>query len=174
MFANPEENIGRLYLKEGEKVADFGAGTGAYAIAAGKKVGGGGKVYAVEVQDTLLPRIANAAREAGLSNVKTLWGDIEEVGGTAIPDQSVDAVILSNVLFQVEDKNGLLREVSRVLRRGGRILFIDWKDSFGNLGPTPEMVMAPDATEELFLRNGYSVKERFDCGIYHYGFLFER
>jgi ubiquinone/menaquinone biosynthesis C-methylase UbiE len=98
MFANPEENIGRLHLKEGEKVADFGAGTGAYAIAAGKKVGGGGKVYAVEVQDTLLPRIANAAREAGLSNVKTLWGDIEEVGGTAIPDQSVDAVILSNVL----------------------------------------------------------------------------
>jgi ubiquinone/menaquinone biosynthesis C-methylase UbiE len=174
MFANPEENVARLHLKEGEKVADFGAGTGAYAIAAGKKVGGDGKVYAVEVQDTLLPRIANMARDAGLSNIKPLWGDIEEVGGTAIPDQSLDAVILSNVLFQVGDKKGLLAEASRVLKRGGRVLCIEWKDSFNNLGPSPDAVVSSGAAEEYFVRSGFHEKERFDAGSHHYGFIFEK
>ncbi len=174
MFANPEENVARLHLKEGEKVADFGAGTGAYAIAVGKKVGGNGKVYAVEVQDTLLPRITKAAQEAQLSNIKPLWGDIEEPGGTAIPDQSVDAVILSNVLFQAEDTRGLLAEVSRVLRRPGRVLLIDWKGSFNNLGPHDDRVVSPEAAEEMFIRAGFRERERFDVGSYHYGFVFEK
>jgi ubiquinone/menaquinone biosynthesis C-methylase UbiE len=174
MFANPEENIGRLYLKEGEKVADFGAGTGTYAIAAGKKVGGDGKVYAVEVQDTLLPRIANAAREAGLSNIKPLWGDIEELGGTAIPDQSLNAVVLSNILFQVEDMKGVVGEVARVLKRGGRVLVVEWKGSFNNLGPAPDAIVSPNTVEELFVRSGFTEKEHFDAGAYHYAFIFEK
>lgn len=174
MFANPEENVARLHLKEREKVADFGAGTGAYAIAAGKVVGRNGSVYAVEVQDTLLPRIANAAREAGLSNVKTLWGDIEELGGTSIPDNIIDALILSNVLFQSEDIHALFEEVRRVLKPGGRVLVVEWRDSFNGLGPQPDMIVSPSSVQDTCSRGGFSEKESFDAGEHHYGFIFEK
>ncbi len=174
MFANPEENVARLHLKEGEKVADFGAGTGAYAIAAGKAVGRDGSVYAVEVQDALLSRITNTARDAGVSNIKVLWGDIEEKGGTSIPDGVVDAVILSNVLFQVEDMRALFEEVRRVLKPGGRVLVVEWRDSFNGLGPQPDRIVAPSAVQEVCSRGGFSEKESFDAGTHHYGFIFEK
>ena len=153
MFANPEENVARLHLKEGEKVADFGAGTGAYAIAAGKVVGRDGSVYAVEVQDALLSRITNTARDAGVSNIKVLWGDIEEQGGTTIPDGIIDAVILSNVLFQVEDMNALFEEVRRVLKPGGRVLVVEWRNSYNGLGPQQDMIVALSSVQEVCSRS---------------------
>ena len=110
MFTKPEQNILHLGLKEGMRVADFGAGTGFYSRAASERVGYTGKVYAIEVQKDLVKKLESEVKHWGLSNVDCIWGDIERRGGTKISDQSMDAVIVSNVLFQAEDKLGLIDE----------------------------------------------------------------
>ena len=57
MFSNPEQNVLQLGLREGMRVADFGAGSGAYSLASGKKVGHTGHVYAIEVQKNLVKKL---------------------------------------------------------------------------------------------------------------------
>src|SRR3989304_6670235 len=128
MFTNPVKNLKALGLRENDIVADLGAGTGFYAVAAGRMVPQG-KVYAVDVQKDFLMTIKSKAREANLPNVETLWGDVEKLGGTKIGDEVVDVVIASNILFQVENQERFLEEAKRILKPGGRVLLVDWSDS---------------------------------------------
>ena len=154
MFADPQGNIEQFGLQDGMIVADLGAGTGAYTIAAARKVMGNGRVYAVEVQKEVLSSLENSVAKEGLSNVEVLWGDIERLGGTKIGDRKVDAVIASNVLFQVEDKKGFVQEIKRILKPEGKVLLIDWQDSFGGMGPQGADIILPDAAKMLFKQEG--------------------
>src|SRR5437870_3704963 len=102
MFSAPEKNIDQLGIEPNKIIADFGAGSGAYTIAAAKALNGTGKVYAIDVQKDLLTRLENTCREQHLSNVGFVWANLEQPGGAKLADQSVDIAILSNVIFQVE------------------------------------------------------------------------
>mgnify|MGYP001611913285 FL=1 len=170
-FTNPINNINELGVYEGMIVADLGAGTGAYTIPLAERVGEKGRVYAVEVQKDFLTNIRTAAEARGLKNVELLWGDIERLGGTKIKDESVDAVVISNVLFLAEDKAGLLRETRRILKVGGKLLLIDWGGSFNNLGPAPEMVVTAGTARALCEAEGFVLKKEILAGEHHYGFV---
>lgn len=172
MFSNPEQNIAQLGLREGMRVADFGAGNGAYSLACGRAVGHTGHVYAIEVQKNLLKKFEGEIKEWGVSNVECIWGDIEKKGGTKIADQSMDAVIISNVLFQAEDKLGLIDEARRVLKKDGKILLIDWSASFNNMGPTPDHVVTPEVATELFTKRNFKFLEKITTSPHHYGIIF--
>ncbi|MBU0722856.1 methyltransferase domain-containing protein [Patescibacteria group bacterium] len=173
-FADPKNNIDQLGRIEGMKIADFGAGTGAYSIPLAKKVGDSGRVYAIEVQKSFLLNISTAALQENLTNVKVLWGDIEILGSSGLADQIIDIVVIANVFFSVEDKKEVVAEASRVLVPKGQILFIDWKDSYGGVGPQPDMVVSPEKTRELFEQGGFFLEKEFPAGDHHYGFIFTK
>lgn len=173
-FSDPQHNIKQFGLHEGMTIADLGAGTGAYTIASAREVGGEGRVYAVEVQKDLLQNIKNAASDAGLSNVEVVWGDIERNGKTKIKDRTVDAVIIANVLFQVEDMDGTLLEVKRILKPEGRVLIVDWKDSFGGMGPQAGEILSYEEARKSFEENGFSFLKNIDAGDHHYGFIVKK
>lgn len=174
MFSNPEKNISQLRLEEGMSVADLGAGSGFYVKALSKKVGTSGRVYAVEVQKDMVKRLESEMKAAHLSNVVCVWGDIEKVGGTKIADESVHAVILSNVLFQVEDKLGLIDEAKRIVKKGGKVLLVDWMDSYGGMGPAVHHVVTKERAEELFTKRGFITSEVISVLDHHYGIIFTR
>lgn len=170
-FTNPESNIRELGVYEGMTIVDLGAGTGAYTMLLAERAGVGGRVYAVEVQKDFLTNIKNEARARDLKNIEVVWGDIERPGGTKIKDGIADVAVVSNVLFQAEDKAGLLREAKRVLKPQGKLLLVDWKDSFGNLGPAKDAVVPANIAEELCAREGFVLKKAFDAGEHHYGLI---
>ena len=172
MFTNPEQNILSLGLIEGMRVADFGAGTGFYSKAASGKVGYTGKVYAVEVQKDLVKKLEADIKQWGYTNIECIWGDIERKGGTKIADRSMDAVIVSNVLFQAEDKIGLIDETKRVLKKKGKVLLIDWSGSFGGMGPTEDHVVTENKARELFEKRGFVFERNISAGAQHYGIIF--
>ncbi len=128
-------------------------------------------MYAVEVQQELVPRLKNLAQSEGLSNVEAIWGDVERKGATKLADESVDAAIVANLLFEVEDKKGLLDEVMRIVKPGGKVLVVDWKESFGGMGPQPEAVVSPEEAQRLFEEAGFILKKSVDAGAHHYGFI---
>ncbi|MES2315274.1 MAG: methyltransferase domain-containing protein [Patescibacteria group bacterium] len=170
MFSDPVKNLRALGLQEDAIVADLGAGTGFYSIAAGKMVPAG-KVYAVDVQKDFLMTIKTKAREAHLANVETLWGNIEKLGGTKIADAIVDVDIASNVLFQVDDKERFIDEAKRILKPGGRLLLVDWSDS-----PVlaKNMLMPKEKAREIFERRGLIFDHEIDAGAHHYGMIFRK
>jgi ubiquinone/menaquinone biosynthesis C-methylase UbiE len=172
MFSDPEKNVPYFGLREGARVADFGAGSGAYTLAMAKRVGGTGQVYAVEVQQNLLERLANVAREAKTHNVKVVWGDVDKVGGSKLREQSVDLVLIANVLFQSDARYAMALEAKRVLRAGGRVVVIDWLGSFGNMGPTPDRVVTLGEARPIFEQAGFKFINEFPAGANHYGLIF--
>ncbi|MDO8521147.1 MAG: methyltransferase domain-containing protein [bacterium] len=174
MFSAPEKNIEQLNLQQGQIVADFGAGSGAYTLAAAKALKGTGKVYAVDVQKDLLTRLQNTCMAEHLGNVAFIWGDLEKLGGTKLHENSCDVVIISNVLFQAPEKDIIIDEAKRVLKPGGSIAIIDWTGSFNQMGPTKEQVFPEGEARMLAEKTGFVFDRTLNAGNYHYGLVFRK
>lgn len=155
-------------------MADLGAGVGAYTIPAAQAVGERGRVYAVEVQRELVTKLKVNVEHARLENIEYLWGNIEQRGGTHIGDELVDFVILANVLFQVADKVGLISEARRIMKKGGKVAVVDWKESFGGIGPALQEVVSEVKAKELFVQHGFQYVRGISAGDHHYGLIFTK
>ena len=173
-FTDPQNNIDQFDLMKGMQVADLGAGVGVYSVVLAKKVGPDGKVYAVEVQRRFLDKIQQSAQTEHLFNVKPIWGDIEKLGGSKLNDLSMDAVIISNVLFQLEHKENIAKEAHRILKPNRKVLFIEWANSAGGLGPKDSDVVPPDEAKKYFMDNGFDYDKDIYAGDNHYGMIFRK
>ena len=172
MFSDPEQNIGQLELKKGSHVADFGSGSGYYSFAAAEVVGENGMVYAIDVQKDLLQKLKNEARNIRhLTNIEIIWGDIDNLGGTRLKGESIDAVIVANVFFQLENKENACLEIKRILKKGGKVLLVDWINLNTDISQKVNSFTKDDA-RKLFLGKGFSEVKEFDAGIKHYGLIF--
>lgn len=172
MFSDPDKNLAQLGVAEGMKVADLGAGTGYYSIAAGRRVGGG-RVYAVEVQKDLLDRLKSNAAAEKVRNIEVIWGTIDSIGGTKLREGLIDRAVLANTLFQVEqkDRDALALEAKRIVKPGGKLLVVDWLPG-SPLSPKnciPRMIV-----ETLFNKSGFALEKSFAAGDHHYGLVFSR
>jgi ubiquinone/menaquinone biosynthesis C-methylase UbiE len=171
-FSDPRSNVLQMGLREGMKVADLGAGTGHYTMAASGVVGPSGRVYAIDIQEDVLRHLRSTAEQANKRNIETIWGNFEKLHGTKLRDQVLDGIILSNVLFQVEHKQDMLQEMKRVLKSGGKLLVIDWAGAYGGMGPDPAQVVSERVAEELFITGGFYKAKDFRAGPHHYAILF--
>lgn len=172
-FTDPGSNIEHLLIGEEMKVIDIGAGSGAYTLAAAE-IARNGKIYAVDIQKDLLLKIKSEGAKRHLHNIETIWADAEESRGTKLADGAMDVGIVSNLLFQIEHKEGLAREVARIIRKKGRLMVIDWSDSWGGLGPHPKDIVTAKAAKQLFEKAGFKAQKEFNAGDHHYGMIFEK
>ncbi len=187
-FVRPEEVVKEFKLEPGMVVADFGSGSGHYTIACAEIVGSGGKVYAIDVQKDLLESVKNTADMNNLNNVEIIWGDLETSGGSRLADGSVDFVVVSNILFQAEDREAVAKETSRVLKKNGRVAVIEWaakgeprqgrESSLMDIGvgkgfgPAPDKRISKEEAQTLFIQNGFKLKREIQPGENHYGLIF--
>lgn len=171
-FAEPQKNVLQMGLHEGMKVGDFGAGSGHYTLAAAAIVGESGRVYAIDVQQDVLTHLKDEAQKRKLKNIETIWGNLEKAGGTLLKDASLDAVILSNTLFQLENKNDAIAEIRRVLKSGGKLLVSDWAGAYAGIGPHETHVVKEHDAEALFIEGGFHKVKAFRGGPHHYAILF--
>lgn len=174
MFSNPAKNIEQCGIQAGMEIADFGSGSGFYAIAAAKALAATGRVYAIDVQKDLLTKVKNQAAREGIYNLEVVWGDIEKPKGTKLRDASVDMVILSNILFQLPDKQAAVNEAKRVLRPGGKALLVDWVDSFGGIGPKANDIVSKEAAGDIFDKAGFHLEREISAGAHHYGLIYKK
>jgi ArsR family transcriptional regulator len=119
-------------LRPGLIIADVGCGTGAFA---GMLSPVAKKLVAIDREPTMLE--AARTRLGEIPNVEFVLGEAERL---PLEDQSVDLVVLGLVLHHLEHPERALREVSRVLLPGGRVLIVD---------------MLPHQREELRLEMGH-------------------
>src|SRR3989344_5010066 len=171
-FSEPRDNILQLGLREGMKVGDFGAGSGHYSRAAAAIVVHSGKVYAIDVQEDILKHLKLNSHDHHKHIINVVWGDIEKEGGSHLRAQSLDAVLLANTLFQIEHRFGLLGEIKRVLKPGGKLMVVDWAGSYGGMGPVPEKVVSEHEAEDFFIKGDFHKVKSFRAGPHHYGILF--
>lgn len=173
-FLHPERIVARFDLKPGDTVADFGAGAGFFTIPIARAVGSEGRVYAIDIQKESLEVVKAKARLEHLLNIEYVWGDLEAPGGSKIKDESADFVIISNILFQAEKRQEVLREAFRVLTGGGRCAVIEWDESKFSFGPPMELRVSKRTAQASALSVGFEQEKEFEAGTHHYGLLFRK
>jgi arsenite methyltransferase len=108
-------SMGRLH--SGETVLDIGCGAGFDTLQAAMQVGAAGRVIAVDMTEAMRDKTRAGAAALGLTNVDVRDGFMEEL---PVEDASIDVVISNGVINLTPDKVGVMREVFRVLKPGGR------------------------------------------------------
>jgi ubiquinone/menaquinone biosynthesis C-methylase UbiE len=104
-------------LQIGHRVLDVAAGTGGQTLLAARRVGPTGSVLATDLSAAMLNVAAEAARKAGLTNIETQVVDAHNLDGEA---ESFDRVICRSGLMLFSDPPRVLRQIHRVLKRGGK------------------------------------------------------
>jgi ubiquinone/menaquinone biosynthesis C-methylase UbiE len=168
-FLKPNEVLKKLKLKEDIIAADFGSGSGGWVIPLAEKLEDG-KIYAIDILEEPLSALRAKAKLAKISNIQTILADVEKK--TEIFEESCDLVLITNLLFQSDDKKKVLEEAKRVLKKGGRILVVDWKET-APLGPEEGRV-SPEEVKETALDLNLRIENEFDAGPYHFGLVFTK
>jgi ubiquinone/menaquinone biosynthesis C-methylase UbiE len=124
------EEAGEIFLKEigiseGQKVLDFGCGSGNYVIPAARIVRQDGLVYALDKDKRKLDQLMHKAGAMGLKNIVRL--DASGGTGIALESESIDAVLLCDVLHhyyfpEADGRKRLLCEVHRILKANALLL----------------------------------------------------
>lgn len=174
MFSNPQKNLLQTGISKGTVIADLGCGVGYYSLLVANMVGDEGIVYSIDINPDFISKVASEAKNEGLKNIRPVVGDIEKKGGTSLADESVDLVIMANVAFALENKKEAVAEVKRILKKKGRVLFIEWSDSFGGIGPHKDHVMPESKGLEVFLVAGFEMVQKIDAGEHHYGIIWRK
>lgn len=171
-FVIPEVVSTHFHVRQGDAVADFGAGSGYFIPVLSELVGQEGMVYACEIQKNLVETVGELARSNNLGNVTVLWSDMETENGTKVPTDALDAGLLINTLFQIEDKDAAFEEIKRTIRPGGKLFIVDWTESFAGLGPHSDQVITAEAASMLAEKHGFTKERTFEAGDHHYGIAF--
>lgn len=170
MFVNPNDVLKKLGLRDFMKAADFGCGSGSWVLPLAGMLEEG-SVFAVDVQPEPLSALAGKAKQQGLQNITTITADLEEKI-PSIKDESLDLVVIANTLFQLENKSAVFNEAKRVLKKGGKLLVVDWKVEV-SLGPKQGRISKVDV-ENIAKQAGFTLRKDLEqeTGIYHYGLVF--
>lgn len=129
----------------GETVLDVGCGDGLLGFAALDRVAPDGTVVLSDVSEALLEHCRGTAAELAVAErcrfVRTGLPHLD-----AVPDGSLDVVVLRSVLLYVRDKPACLRALHRVLRPGGRLSLFEPVNRYGSPEP-PGRLWSFDVTE---------------------------
>ena len=122
-----KRTVDRLALATGAKILDVGCGTGASALPAAEAVGAKGSVIGVDLSARLLERARAKAKARGIANIEFRIADMTSLG---YPDGHFDAVVSVFSVFFVPDMEGLVRELWRMVRPGGKLAVTTWGPRF--------------------------------------------
>ena len=166
----------RVGIVSGSFVADLGCGAaGHFTFPAARLVGEQGKVYAVDIQKTILDVIQRRARAESIHNIETVHSDLEVSHATKIPQESLDLALVITVLFQTKKHDAVLREAVRLTRPKGKILMLDWKqDGTTPFAPPPALRVSPETLRTIARSLNLEEVDDFDAGPSHYALVFRK
>jgi ubiquinone/menaquinone biosynthesis C-methylase UbiE len=142
-----------LGIVSGKVVADVGAGSGWFTVRAARRVGGGGLVYAVDINPEAIRYVAERAKKEELRNVKTILGKADD---PMLPAGSVDAVLLLKTYHEVAQPMALLENLRTALRPGAKVGVIDRNGNGEDHGVGREVVIREAKA------SGYKLVEQYD------------
>lgn len=114
----PEVVADRMRLGPGMTVVEIGPGKGSYTKAVAERVLPDGRVYAIDIQESVIERLRERFEKEGVTNVHPMIDDAYDL---SLEDGSVDRILAIAVLPEIPNPVRVLRECRRVLKPGGLV-----------------------------------------------------
>jgi SAM-dependent methyltransferase len=108
-----------LDLRAGERMLEIGPGIGHHALPTAAALGPAGRLDVLDVQPEMLRDLERRAAARALTNLVAVEGDAQRL---PYADGTFDAAYLVTVLGEIPEPERALRELARVVKRGGRIV----------------------------------------------------
>jgi ubiquinone/menaquinone biosynthesis C-methylase UbiE len=121
IFSPRERILGEVGIKPGFHVLDYGCGPGSYLLPTRDLIGDAGKIYALDIHPLAVRKVQELASKKGLANVETILSERE----TGLPDAGIDVALLYDIFHMLDDPEGVLKELHRVLKPEGTLSFSD-------------------------------------------------
>lgn len=118
----PRKNVVKeAGITHGSSVLDFGCGPGGYILPTARLTDSTGKIYALDISPQAIESVEALILKKKLTNIKTIRSD----GPTGLPDDSIDVVLLYDVLHHLNPLDSILAELHRVLKPDGTLSMSD-------------------------------------------------
>ncbi len=173
-FADPSAIVDQLDIELKSQVADFGCGSGFFSFEFAKRVGAEGVVHAFDILPSALEAVASRAKILNLSNIVTKRVNLEKEGGSGLALQSMDWVVIKDVLFQNKNKKLILEEAARILKSGGHAILMEWDPRKSLVGPDAGLRVTPEQLRTLVEAANLAVEKELNVGGFHYAFLVKK
>lgn len=160
----PEVLISQMPIQNNHRILDVGAGSGFFTIPMAERTNN--KVYAMDPDKRMLSVIEAKGQEKGLHNIEALQETIEEL---SLPNSSIDFVMASLILHEVQSLSAALAKIFDVLSPGGHLLCLEYeKDDLIVEGPPMSIRIPSDDLEKTLSTIGFEVvkKTKINDGIY--------
>ena len=171
-FLDPKNILNQITVSPGSVVADFGCGSGFFSLAFAEVAGEEGKVYSLDILPSSLESVESKAKLAGLTNIIPQRVNLEKDGGSKLESDSMDWVIMKDMLFQNKMKDVIIKEAHRVLKSGGRLLLVEWNDHDVSMGPEKNIRISKDELIKLADVQSFKLEKELNTGDFHYGAVF--
>ncbi|MFP6595704.1 MAG: class I SAM-dependent methyltransferase [Dehalococcoidia bacterium] len=167
---DPNLLIAELPLRTDMTIADIGSGPGYFSVPLAKYLYDG-KVYAVDVQQGMLDIVVKEAEAVSVNNIETVLSKETKI---PLDDACVNIALLSNVLHEASSPLRLIRDVARIVKKGGWIAIMEWKKEETSSGPPLKERISIKDVEKLIEKINLPIKARRYIGNSRYLVLIEK
>lgn len=152
----PDRVIAALNLKPGQSVADIGAGTG-YFTARLAKSAAAPKVFAVDIEATMVAYLRTRATREGLKNVVAVQAGADR---TNLPE-SVDVALVVDTYHHIPNRVAYFTALKALLKPGGKLAIVDFKKDSPD-GPPVEFRFTPEQITAELTKAGFALQAKHD------------
>jgi len=170
-FLNPQKIISHLKILPGMKIAHFGCGTGFFTFPIAEKIGKNGTIYALDILEQKVEVIKSQVKLTGFHNIIAKRVNLEKKEGSKIEKESIDWVIIVNMLYQNNNKSHIIREAKRILKKNGHILLIDWNHLSNNIGPEKRSRVSKEELIKIARKHLLGIQKEIAVGDFHFGLI---
>ncbi len=168
-YQKPHEVVMALALKEGERIADIGAGAGYFSRRFAQHVGPAGRVYAVNISPEMILHLNRWVRDSGTDNVRTILAPTDD---PLLPAASIDRIFICNTWHHIEGRPAYLAALKKILRPGGQIVIVDYHNRKTPVGPPMQMRLSRESVVLEFQQNGLRLAKEHTFLPYQYFLVF--
>jgi putative heme-binding domain-containing protein len=121
----PDSLLNALEIPVGASVAEIGSGTGYFTWRLAEKVGPGGKVFAVDVQQKMLDLTAETLKRHQVNNVQLVLGGEND---PHLPAAAFDLILIAYAYHEFSEPEAMMAALKRSLKPDGRLVIIEFAE----------------------------------------------
>jgi arsenite methyltransferase len=164
-WQKPAEVVDALKLKPGDVVADIGAGSGYFTRRLASKVLPSGLVYAVDIDENMLRHIHKTIEKLNQRNIVPV---LSATNDPMLAPGSIDLIFICNTYHHFTNRADYNKRLARVLKKGGRLVIVDYHKKQLPVGPPPDEKLAKEEVTKELTASGFKLVQDVTMLPYQY------